>query len=52
MAVDPPPEQVFVDSGGAWDPTVQTQEASGRPVSIEDQQRCEQLEERPAFMDW
>lgn len=47
-----PPEQVFIDSGGYWDPTAKTQEASGRTVSINDQRRCEQIQERPAFMDW
>lgn len=49
---DPPPEQVFIDSGGDWDPTKATMDFGGTTVKFEDQRRCEQIKERPDFFDW
>ncbi len=49
---DPPPEQVFIDGGGFWDPAGKTMEAGGGAVTPDVERRCTQIPERPAFMDW
>jgi len=47
-----PPEQVYVDTEGNWDPFQALLDA-GTPASQVDTMRCQQLREgRPAFMDW
>jgi len=50
-AVSAPPEQVFVDSEGAWDP-VGDIAATGRPATPSDLKRCEQTPDRPAWIGW
>jgi hypothetical protein len=47
----PPPEQVFIDSEGDWDPYQDMIEA-GITVRPEHVQQCQQVDERPAFFDW
>lgn len=44
-----PPEQVFVDAGGGWDPRMGTEDVD-IPQAVA--RRCEQVEGRPAFLDW
>jgi len=47
-----PPEQVYVDTEGYWDPFQALLDA-GTPASQADTMRCQQLRDgRPAFMDW
>lgn len=51
-APDPPPEQVFIDQGGYWEPAGKTVELTGKAVSPADARRCQQIPEKPAFFDW
>lgn len=46
-----PPEQVFIDTVGGWDP-VQALIASGTPARNEDAARCNEAGDRPTFLDW
>lgn len=48
---DAPPEQVFIDSGGDWDPLTPLHDAGIRPKP-EDRVRCEGVPSRPAFLNW
>jgi hypothetical protein len=45
-----PPEQVFVDAGGQWDPRMGPTEPLDIPQSVT--RACEQIEGRPNFLDW
>ena len=46
-----PPEQVFVDSGGAWDPLTALFGAGGQiPEPV--RRACEHVPSRPGFFDW
>ncbi len=47
----PPPEAVFVDSQGDWDPYFELIQA-GAPASQADYRKCEQVDGRPGFLDW
>ncbi len=46
-----PPETVFIESGGAWDPLNDIYQ-SGGSISEGIRTRCERLPSRPAFLDW
>ncbi len=46
-----PPERVFIDSGGEWDPLAPLAEAQIHP-SGSNSQRCDRVPSRPAFLDW
>ena len=45
-----PPEQVFVDAGGQWDPRMGPTEPLDIPQSVT--RACEQIPGRPYFLDW
>lgn len=45
-----PPEQVFVDSGGQWDPHMGPEEPLDIPETVT--RTCDQVEGRPNFLDW
>lgn len=47
---EPPPEQVFVDTTGAWDPFSYLAE-QGTPPTTEDVIRCRAVPDRPSFLD-
>jgi hypothetical protein len=47
----PPPEAVFIDSQGGWDPYYELLQA-GTPATPADRRVCEQVDGRPAFLDW
>jgi len=47
----PPPEAVFIDSQGDWDPYYELVQA-GAPPSRDDRRKCEQVPGRPPFLDW
>lgn len=48
---EPPPEAVFVDSEGEWDPFGSIVD-SGQPLSPDLQAKCEQVDGAPAFLNW
>ena len=45
-----PPEQVFVDGGGQWDPRMGPKEPLDIPEGVT--RSCEQIDGRPNFLDW
>lgn len=45
-----PPEQVFVDAGGQWDPRMGPEEPLDIPQAVD--RSCEQIDDRPNFLDW
>jgi hypothetical protein len=49
---DPPPEQVFIDSGGLWDPAGKLLETTGQAIPPDPVHRCQAVPERPSFFDW
>jgi hypothetical protein len=46
-----PPEQVFIDSSGYWDPEASLPQEGVHP-SKADRLRCGHLPSRPTFLDW
>ncbi len=48
---DPPPQQVFADTAGAWDP-FDALLRSGINVAPADFLRCQRLEGEPPFLSW
>lgn len=48
---DPPPEAVFIDTNGAWDPFGSVLDAGG-VVAPGLQTRCQHVEGAPAFLGW
>jgi hypothetical protein len=46
-----PPEQVFIDARGSWDPLGPLSDAGIHP-SAADRLRCDHIPSRPAYLDW
>lgn len=47
---DPPPKEVFIDTGGQWDPYVDLAQQDLPPLP-EDVVRCQNIAEKPPFLD-
>jgi hypothetical protein len=49
-AASAPPEQVFIDGGGEWDPRMGPEGPFDTPQAVN--RSCEQIDARPNFLDW